>query len=250
MRKLSVVIIAWNEAANIGDCIDSVKDIADDLVVVDSGSNDGTQAIAESKGARVIYHAFEGHIQQKNWAISQAKSSFILSLDADEKLSEKLAESVLNAKNDTADGYEMNRLNFYCGTAIITCGLYPDSKLRLWNSSKGKWTGNNPHDRFEMDSNAVIVNLDGDILHNTFATHQDFLSQIEKFSSISAKHLQRQSYILLFTKMLLNPILRFVKIYFIKGGITDGSIGFTICYHFSREVFLKYFKAIKLKFSA
>jgi glycosyltransferase involved in cell wall biosynthesis len=248
MRKLSVVIIAFNEVANIGACIDSVKEIVDDIVVVDSGSNDGTQELAENKGARVVYHAFEGHIEQKNWAITQAKYSFVLSLDADEKLSSELATSILKTKVENGEAYSMNRLNFYVGKAIKTCGLYPDRKLRLWESSKGKWTGTNPHDKFEVEKGVGIKHLEGDILHNTFPTHQDFLNQIEKFSSISAIQLKQKSVPVLFAKMLVNPVLRFIKIYFLKAGIIDGYTGWLICYHFSREVFLKYFKALKLKF--
>lgn len=248
MRELSVVIITYNEEENIGRCIDSVAKIADDIVVVDSFSTDRTKEIVLSKGARFVEHAFEGHIQQKNWAITQAKYPFILSLDADEELSPTLARSVRAVKESgSREGYTMNRLNYFCGKPIKTCGWYPDRKLRLWNSALGKWEGTNPHDRFVMKNRQKIKTLKGDLNHYTYPTKEAFLSQIDKFSSISAKHLKHKNYFYLNFKLLFSPLLKFVKTYFIRGGFKEGQLGVYICFHQSREVALKYRKAIELK---
>src|ERR1019366_408968 len=158
MNKLSVVIITFNEEENIAKCIDSVKEIADEVVVVDSFSTDKTRDIAESKGARFIQHKFEGHIQQKNWAKDQASHNYVLSLDADETLSAELKTAITETKKIFSSyGYTMNRLNFYCGKPIKTCGWYPDRKLRLWNRAKGEWKGVNPHDKFELDEGLNTV---------------------------------------------------------------------------------------------
>lgn len=250
MKLLSVVIITFNEEENLARCIDSVRGIADEIVVVDSFSTDKTESIAREKGARFVQHKFEGHIQQKNFAKEQANYDWVLSLDADETVSDELRESILQAnKNFDIDGYTMNRLNFYCGKPIRTCGWYPDTKLRLWNRTKGEWTGINPHDKFLLKQDSVSKHVAGDVLHNTYPTRESFLAQRQKFATISAQHLKNKTLIFLLAKMLFSPPFKFLRNYFFKLGFTDGAVGFTICYHQSREVFLKYFWAIKFKYS-
>jgi len=250
MNKLSVVIITLNEEENIARCIDSVKGIADEVLVVDSFSADKTAYIAKSKGARVIEHAFEGHIQQKNWAKEQASFDCVLSLDADECLSDELRRSIIEVKGKwVADGYTVNRLNFYCGQPIRTCGWYPDKKLRLWDRTKGAWAGINPHDKFALMPGANISHLEGDILHYTYPTQQAFVAQKEKFATISAQHLKSRNILYLLTKMIFSPPFKFVRIYFFELGFTEGYTGWIICYYQSWEVFQKYFRAIKYKFS-
>ena len=147
MIKLSVVIITFNEEKNIERCLTSVKDIADEIVVLDSFSKDKTAEICINHGVKFFQHTFDGHIQQKNRAITYANFPHILSLDADETLSSELAESIKKVKqNFSKDGYYINRLTNYCGHWVKHCGWYPDAKLRLWDSRKGQWTGTNPHD--------------------------------------------------------------------------------------------------------
>src|SRR4051812_21243374 len=122
MPEISVIIITFNEERNIARCLDSVKDIADDIVVVDSHSTDKTEEICRSKGVRFVRHAFDGHIEQKNWAITQAKYPYILSLDADEALDDELKMAIKKVKqNWEYDGYYMNRLTNYCGKWIYHC---------------------------------------------------------------------------------------------------------------------------------
>ena len=249
MNKLSVVIITLNEEEGIGTCIDSVREVADEIVVVDSFSTDRTLKIAEAKGARFIQNKFEGHIQQKNFAKQQATNDWVLSIDADETLSAELQQSILEAKQSFAnDGYTINRLNFYCGKAIKTCGWYPDTKLRLWNRTKGTWKGINPHDRFELESTSSVQHLRGDILHNTYPTSKSLLNQVEKFATIGAQHLMGESIFYLLPKAIFSPSFKFFRNYFLKLGFTEGKLGFTICFHQSREVFLKYYRAIRLKY--
>ena len=152
--KLSVVIITFNEERNIAKCIESIKPIADEILVVDSFSTDQTKSIAESLGAKVIQNAFKGHIQQKNFAKELAQFEFILSLDADEWLSSKLVSEIANQKDLDFPfaAYTMPRLNFVGDRAVKTCGWYPDRKLRLWRSKDGSWTGVNPHDKLKMNN--------------------------------------------------------------------------------------------------
>lgn len=245
---ISVVIITYNEERNIGRCIDSVKEIADDIVVVDSFSTDATKRICEEKNVRFIEHAFEGHIQQKNWAVKQAKFSHVLSLDADEVPNEILKQNIIKAKeNWVADGFTMNRLTNYCGSWIRHCGWYPDQKLRLWNSNKGQWGGINPHDRFEMDPDCTIIHLEGDLLHYSYYTREDHIKQIEKFTDILSQSMfdsgRKASRLITITA----TIFKFIRDYFLKLGLLDGKAGFTISWLSAGATYKKYKKLRLLK---
>lgn len=250
MKHVSVVIIAFNEEENIERCIASVQEIADQVLVIDSGSTDRTREIAESLGARVIYHAFEGHIQQKNFARQQVEQGWVLSLDADEAIDEKLLKEIKKWKHIDqyhTTGFYINRLNFYCGKPYKTFGWYPDRKIRLWKKNKGEWKGTNPHDSFVMNPKEPTNSFRGNILHNTYPTRASFLIQRENFANISAQNLKEENIFYLTFKMFFSPAFKFIKTYFVKLGIKEGFTGLFICYHLSREVFLKYFRAIKLK---
>jgi glycosyltransferase involved in cell wall biosynthesis len=244
MPKLSVVIITYNEERNIGRCLESVKDIADEIVVVDSFSTDKTKSICESYGVRFIGHAFEGHIKQKNFAAGQASYPHQLSLDADEALSDELKAAIKKVKNNWQyDGYRMNRLSNYCGKWIRHSGWYPDTKLRLYDSRKGRWSGMDPHDRFELDKGSSEGKLDGDILHYTYYTIREHVLQADKFSSIAAQELVNKGKNPRFYKALINPVAKFIRNYFLHLGFLDGYYGFIICQITANETFLKYIKA-------
>lgn len=247
MPQLSVVIITFNEEKNIGRCLDSVQDVADDIVVVDSFSTDLTEAICKEKGARFVQHRFEGHIEQKNWAITQAKYPYVLSLDADEALDETLKRSIIEAKNNWRyDGYTMNRLTNYCGQWIKHCGWYPDTKLRLWDSRKGRWGGVNPHDKYEMDEDAKIGHLKGDILHYSYYTLEDHYKQVNYFTDIASKALYKNGKNASWIKLVISPVVKFIRDYFIKLGILDGYYGFVISRISAYATYLKYKKLRKL----
>ncbi len=244
MPQISVVIITFNEEKNIARCLESVKKIADDIVVVDSFSKDKTKEICLAHGARFVEHAFEGHIQQKNWAITQALFPHVLSLDADEALDETLQKSILEIKNNWKhDGYEMNRLTNYCGTWVKHSGWYPDTKLRLWDSTKGEWRGINPHDKYELiEKNATIGFLKGDILHYSYYSIADHYKQTEYFTTISAKAYFEKGKKASFINLYLSPIAKFIHSYFIKLGFLDGSAGFNIAKISAHATKLKYKK--------
>lgn len=248
MIKLSVVIITFNEEKNIGRCLDSVMGVADEIVVVDSFSKDKTKEICSAKGARFVEHAFEGHIQQKNWAITQAKYPHVLSLDADEALDEKLKQSILKIKESwNRDGYYMNRLTNYCGHWISHCGWYPDKKLRLWDSRKGEWRGINPHDKYEMfEGDKSTSYLEGDILHYSFYSVADHVKQIEYFTDISAKALFEKGKKPNFIKLYLSPFAKFIESFFLKAGFLDGKYGYQVCKNSAWATKLKYHKLKKL----
>jgi glycosyltransferase involved in cell wall biosynthesis len=227
--KLSAVIITFNEERNIRRCIESLQGVADEIVVVDSYSTDGTRTIAESLGARFLEHPFEGHIQQKNYALTCAQHEWILSLDADEALDEALRASILEVKKSgSAAGYSMNRLTNYCGHWVRYCGWYPDTKVRLIRSGKGKWCGTNPHDRLDLNEEQKAVHLKGDILHYSYYTPEDHYKQIEYFGDIAARELFRQQKQVGMPVIFLKVVVQFIKSYFLKLGFLDGATGLTI----------------------
>ncbi|OUT71757.1 MAG: glycosyl transferase [Crocinitomicaceae bacterium TMED16] len=245
MPNLSVVIITFNEEKNIARCLASIETIADDIVVVDSFSTDRTEQICLQFKVRFIQHRFEGHIQQKNWALQQAKYPHVLSLDADEALDEKLKSQVNSIKeNWTADGYTMNRLTNYCGQWIKHCGWYPDKKLRLWDTRLGDWGGTNPHDKVIMQKGTRITHLNHDILHYSFYTIDQHLKQIDFFTDISAKAAfdagERSSSF----KIIYKSAFKFFRDYILKLGFLDGYYGFIVC---KNSAFAKRMKYRKLQ---
>jgi glycosyltransferase involved in cell wall biosynthesis len=242
MLKLSVVIITFNEEKNIARCLDSVAGIADEVIVVDSFSTDKTEEICRSKGAKFVQHVFPGHIEQKNWALTQSTYPHCLSLDADEALDETLKKNILAVKeNLDCDGYEMNRLTNYCGSWIYHCGWYPDRKLRLFDKTKGKWGGINPHDRYEMPG-AKIGKLKGDILHYSYYTTEDHYKQIEYFTNILAKAMYDKDRKANIFKLYFSPVVKFVKDYFFRLGFLDGYAGWQVCRLSAWATYLKYSK--------
>ncbi len=247
MPQLSVVIITLNEEKNIRRCIDSVKDIADEIIVVDSFSTDKTRQICESENVRFILHEFGGYIEQKIYASNQAKFPYILSLDADEALSDELKESILKVKeNWKFDGYTMNRLTNYCGKWIKHGGWYPDKKLRLFDSRLGKWTGVNPHDEFVLKTGTKTAHLKGDILHYSYYTLDDHIKQVEKFTDISSKALFNTGKNANYFKLFFSPLFKFIRDYLLNLGFLDGRLGYIICKYSAKATYLKYYKLIKL----
>ncbi len=244
MHPLSAVIITYNEEANIARCLEPLREVADQILVVDSYSTDGTVEIAEAQGAELIQHSFDGHIQQKNRAMEQARYDLVLSLDADEVLTEEAVHSIREVKeNPFADAYSFPRLTNYCGQWIRHCGWYPDRKVRLWDRKKGRWGGMNPHDRVVMDQDASIGALKGELLHYSFPSIRSHVETSNKFSDIVADELYRKGKKPhLFYHLLLNPSFTFFKKYILQGGIRDGYYGFLICTISAYYNFLKYAK--------
>ncbi len=249
LHQLSVAIITYNEQKNIARCINSVKKVADDIVIIDSYSTDDTVKIAEELGARVVFNKFPGHIEQKNFAISQAKYSFILSLDADEAIDETFEQEILTIKNQSqiAAAYNTNRLNNYCGKWINFGAWKNDWKLRLWDSTKGKWGGMNPHDKFTLENpNEQIITLRGKILHWSYYSVNEHQQRASKYADIAARAYLKQGKKSSIFKIYFSPIFRFVRDYFIKLGFLDGKYGFMIAKITAQEVFLKYKKLYEL----
>ncbi|TRX60865.1 glycosyltransferase family 2 protein [Fulvivirga sp. M361] len=248
--KITGTIITYNEENNIRRCITSMRSVVDEIIVVDSYSTDGTKKICIELGVTFVEHEFEGHIQQKNYAVSLASHDFVLSLDADEALSETLQRSIATLKNQSlplADAYEMNRLTSYCGKWIKHCGWYPDTKFRLWNKTKGLWGGENPHDKVILSVGAGSQTLVGDILHYSYSNIADHVRTANAFSDIAAREgAAKGKKVNVLIHMVLNPVYTFIHKYFIRLGFLDGFYGFVICYLSAVSNFLKYAKMKQL----
>ncbi|MDA3890254.1 MAG: glycosyltransferase family 2 protein [Salinivirgaceae bacterium] len=245
MIKLSVVIITFNEEKNIERCLNSVIDVADEIIVVDSFSTDKTKEICNSFNIRFLENKFDGYIQQRNFAAQQAKYDYVLSLDADESLSNRLKNSIGKVKQQfTADAFYFNRLNNYCGKWIKHSGWYPDKKLRLWDRRKGKLGGQNPHDRLIMKPGSIVKKLKGDLYHNTFSSIQEHISQIIRFTDIAALSAYKRGRRASIAKILLYPPWKFIRDYFFNAGFLDGYYGFVIC---SFSAFATLFKLVKIR---
>ena len=248
MSLLSVVIISYNEEKNIGRCIDSVKKIADEIIVVDSFSTDRTREIALSKGAIVKQEKFRGYIEQKNLALQLATHDFTLSIDADESLDEKLVKAIIQEKNSFASrAYSMNRCANYCGKFIRHGLWYPDKKVRLFDKRIARWGGTNPHDRIELKDDVAIKHLNGDILHFSYNTIEEHMVQSNNFTTISAVSMLEKGQRSNWVKILLNPFWSFFHGYFIRLGFLDGFYGFVIAINSAHQTFLKYIKLYQLQ---
>lgn len=196
----------------------------------------------------MVVRPFEGHVQQKNAAKELARFDRVLSLDADEALSPALCDAIRSAcASWEADGYTMNRLNHYLGRPVRHGGWYPDRKLRLWDRRAGRWAGTNPHDRFVLSPGRRAAHLDGDLLHFTIQSPEAHRQQVERFGAIGAQALRDRPLGWLALKALTSPPLRLLKMLLWKRGILDGATGWKIAWMTSREVWLKYSGAIRLK---
>lgn len=245
MIKISAVIITYNEERNIARCIDSVRAVADEIVVLDSRSTDRTKAICLEKGVRFFEQEFLGYARQKNRALSHASNDIILSLDADEYLSSELTQSILNVKaNWVYDGYRVNRLSSLGGTWIKTCGWYPDQKLRLWDRRKGKWEGDAVHERVEMFTEATLGHLKGDLFHRSYDNISQFLLKNQIYSTIHA-HVNRYRAHSSVFKILYKTLFAFFKAYILRAGILDGYKGLVISGSTAHWVFYKYAKLLE-----
>ncbi|HAP01448.1 MAG TPA: glycosyltransferase family 2 protein [Bacteroidetes bacterium] len=240
--KISGVVITYNEEKNIGKCIDSFRDLTDEIIVVDSFSTDRTEMICREKGAKFIQHKFEGHIEQKNFAISQASNDWILSLDADEQLSPELIRSIREQKEKqkvSTEFFQMNRLNNYCGKWIKHGIWYPDKKIRLWNKQNGSWGGTNPHDKVIISEGAKVEFLNGDILHFTVSSRDEYFSQQKKFALLSnqeRKKRNEKNYLPVF----IRAAFAFFRSYILRAGFLDGTAGYDIARGFAYYTKVKY----------
>ncbi len=239
--RLSAVIITYNEARNIGRCLDSLAGVADEVVVLDSFSTDATESICRGKGARFEQHPFDTFFAQKNRAIGLASHDLVLSLDADEALSEPLRQSVLSAKGDFPyDAWEMSRLTNYCGQWIRHSGWYPDRKVRLFDRRKARWAPVHPHEYVAVAPGSTVGRLEGDLLHYSYYTVEEHRTRSLKYAEMAAQTWYEKGKTVSWLKVMASPVFKFIRNYLLKRGFLDGRAGWTICRIAAWETYWKY----------
>ncbi len=243
MSKISAVIITYNEEKNIERCLQSLVEVADEIVVLDSYSTDQTEQICKRYLVNFVQHKFDGHIEQKNRAVSLATNNYVLSLDADEFLDEKLKKSILAEKNNFShEAYSFNRLNYYCQKPIKHGVWYPDKKIRLWKKTKGKWGGINPHDSVILDNSVKVKHLIGNLNHFSYNTIDEHIKQTNKFTTIAANVLFEKGKKASILKIWGKTFFSFFKNFVLKLAFLDGFYGLVIAHTNTYATFLKYSK--------
>ena len=240
--KLTAVIITHNEERNILRCLNSVQDVANEIVVVDSGSTDNTGNICKEFGVKFVHQDWLGYSEQKNFANSLASNDWILSIDADEELSDELKKSIFKYKNQHIPHdmvFSMNRLTNYCGHWIRHCGWYPDRKIRIWNRKVGKWQGE-IHETIEFSQEIKEKVLKGDLLHYSFDSSYEYENQQFKFAKMRGEHYFQKGKKHASFFMVVSPIFSFIQHYFFQLGFLDGLDGLHICFITAKATKLKY----------
>lgn len=242
---LSIAVVTFNEEHNIRACLESVA-WAEEIVVVDACSTDATVAICRQFTDRIIQRPWPGHVAQKQFALEQTRGAWILSLDADERLSPEAAQEIktIIRDNNAADGYTFPRLSYYLGRWIRHGGWYPDRKLRLVRRGCGRWTGQDPHDKLIVQG--PTGQCRGHIYHYVYRDISQQLKTVDSFSRITALQWHGQGKEPRLVEMLVKPPLKFLETYLWKLGFLDGMAGFIISVISSYYVFLKYAKLWEL----
>ena len=240
--SISAVIISFNEEKHIGKCIESVRGIADEILVLDSFSTDQTEALCRAQGVRFEQHAFDGYVSQKNRATAMASNNLILSLDADEALSDDLRESLIRIKqHPEADGYIFNRRNNWCGRWMKFTTLYPDRKLRLFDRRRAHWEGLDPHDFVKPDPGARILRIKGDLLHWAIENLEEQKQKTDHFARISARSYYSAGKKAYPGSALSHCAWRWFREYCIRLGFLEGRAGFQIANYSALYAWKKYY---------
>jgi glycosyltransferase involved in cell wall biosynthesis len=242
LLPISVIIIAKNEEHRIGDCIDSVRSLTNDIVVVDSGSTDHTREVALAHGARVAYHEWQGYSQQKNFGNYLAKYNWILSLDADERVSSKLAGSIREAfaAGPLHDAYTLRFRSFFEGKPVRFGAWNPEFHIRLFDRLKFTWNCDDVHEGLRGEDNTAIGRLDGVVLHFTIEERAQLARKTDLYASLFAQKARRKNKSVSWAKVWLNPAWRFFRDYVVRLGLLDGTAGWSIAFEAARYTHLKY----------
>ena len=240
--KLSATIITLNEERNVARAIESLR-CCDEIVVVDSGSNDRTTEIAGKLGARVVEAPWRGYAGQKNFASDQVTHDWVLSIDADESLSEALEAEIWQIKKSGPryDAYTVPRLAQYLGRWILHSGWYPDRKIRLYNRNKARWVGDYVHESVKVTG--AVGHLESNLLHFTCDSLSEHLRTMDHYTTLAAAELVDQEVSIGLDKLVLDPLWTFFQTYFLKQGFRDGVEGLCIAYMAAFYNFVKYSKA-------
>ena len=224
-NKISAVIITKNEEKNIERCLNSIVNVVDEVILLDSNSTDSTVSLAESYEFVKVYSTeWKGYAETKNYGHSLANNEYILSIDADEALDEALQSSILDLKKNGLEcAYSFNRITNYCGKWIRHGGWYPDVKIRIFNKNYGQWKGSHVHETLHVDQE--VIYLKGHCLHFSINSIDEHVERANKYSSLAAQKLIANDKKGSMIKMIFGPLFKFFSMYLIKGGFKDGYYG-------------------------
>jgi glycosyltransferase involved in cell wall biosynthesis len=243
VRKLSCVIVCYNEEEKIQATLEGLRDVCDEILVVDSFSTDATVEICRQYTERVIQRSWNGYRDQKQYATEQAIHDWVLSLDADEELSQELRAELLQWKEsggNHCNGYFIPRLAFFMGRWIKHTTWYPDWQLRLFRKSCGRWEGGRVHEAFKV--HGPKGKFAGHLYHYTYSSISEYLEQLERFSSLAAKDYDDSGKRARVRHLLIDPKLVFFKNYIIRKGFMDGVPGLVVSLLAAASTFFKYLK--------
>lgn len=245
--KISATIITLNEERNIERCIRSLQDSVDEIIVLDAFSTDRTEEICRALNVRFEQRTWDGYAASKNYLNSLAQYDYILSIDADEALDDKLKRSIAAIKAEkNPQVYSLNRLTNYCGKWIRHSGWYPDVKPRLFPKEGSRWDGEYVHEELIVSDDLKIVQLEGHLEHYSYYSFTDHKARADRYSALTAKKLYAKGKKASAFKPYLSAIGRFVSMYFIKCGFLDGKMGFKIAWISAQSNVFKYNELIRL----
>lgn len=238
---ITATIITLNEARNIGRCIDSLRDVCDEIIVLDSFSTDSTLEICKEKGVRFEQRKWEGYSASKNYLNELATHDYIFSIDADEAPDEVLQSEIVRIKKEGLNGtYAVNRLTNYCGSWIKNSGWYPDVKTRIFPKNKSTWQGEYVHEELIVDGNPAPSLLAGHLLHYSYYDFTDHRERADKYSILTAKKMNARGKRASALKPYLSAFGRFMSMYILKRGFLDGRMGWHIARISALSNILKY----------
>jgi glycosyltransferase involved in cell wall biosynthesis len=237
--KLTVTVITYNEAEHIAAALDSVA-WADEIIVVDSGSTDGTADIARAKATRVITREWPGYSAQKNFAADQASHDWVLSMDADERVTPALAREIreLLARGPEATGYRIRRVSCYLGKWVRSTDWFPDFQLRLYNRGAGRWNGMRIHESFRLTAGQP-GQLRGELEHYAYRDISHHLKKIDAYTTLIAEQSYEEGRRTNVLSLAFHPWFAFFRNYVLRAGVKDGAVGFIVSLLNSYYVFLK-----------
>ena len=245
--KLTVTVITYNEADHIQHALESVA-WADEIIVVDSGSTDGTVDLARPLATQVIVRGWPGYSEQKNFAADSASNDWVLSIDADERVTPDLAAEIraLMSRGPEARGYRIKRVSRYLGRWIRTTDWFPDYQLRLYDRRAGRWNGLRIHESFRLTDGSP-ARLQGELHHHAYRDISHHLKKIDSYTTLIAQQSYEQGRRTNIVALALHPSFAFVRNYVLRRGVTDGAAGFVISGLNAYYVFLKLAKLWELQ---
>lgn len=243
--KISVAIIAYNEADHIGPCLESVS-FADEVVLVDAGSTDGTQEIAKEYPCRVLHQTWNGFSKQKQFAVDQCQNDWVLILDADERVSVELAHEIDRIENSPIEvtAFQIPRKNFFHDRWIQHCGWWPESVLRLVHQKRGLFDGRLVHEKWQ--TNGTITLLENPIFHYSYQSYADLLTKMQRYSTLAAYQMAQEKRSAHWWTPITHGVGMFIKAYGIQRGFLDGFDGLMISLSVAGGAFMKYAKLLEM----